>query len=41
VGARKLPPGDYQLQAKAYLPSGLTSATVSANFTILPPAPKK
>lgn len=37
VAARKLPPGEYQLQAKAYLPPGLTSATVRANFTILPP----
>lgn len=37
VAARRLPPGEYQLQAKAYLPSGLTSAPVSANFTILAP----
>ena len=40
VGARKLPPGEYQLQARAYAPSGLTSAPVSATFTVLPPAAK-
>lgn len=41
VAARKLPVGEYRLQAKAYAPSGLTSAPVSVNFTILPPDPSK
>jgi subtilisin-like proprotein convertase family protein len=41
VAARKLPVGEYQLQAKAYAPSGLTSAPVTATFTILPQAPSK
>ena len=41
VGARKLPPGDYKLQARAYAPSGLTSNAVSATFTVLPPTAKK
>jgi subtilisin-like proprotein convertase family protein len=41
VGARKLPVGEYQLQAKAYAPTGLTSAPVTATFTILPQAPSK
>jgi hypothetical protein len=41
VAARKLPVGEYRLQAKAYAPSGLTSAPVTANFTILPPVPSK
>ena len=41
VAARKLPKGEYRLQAKAYAPSGLTSAPVSVDFTILPPAASK
>jgi len=41
VGARKLPPGEYQLQARAYTASGLTSAPVGATFTVLPPAPRQ
>jgi subtilisin-like proprotein convertase family protein len=41
VGARKLPPGEYKLQARAYAGSGLTSAAVSGTFTVLPPAPKE
>lgn len=40
VGARKLPPGEYRLQARAYATSGLTSAPVSATFKVLPPATK-
>jgi hypothetical protein len=38
VGARRLPPGEYQLQAKAYAPSGLASDPAAATFTVLPPA---
>lgn len=34
-----LPPGEYQLQAKAYSSSGLVSAPAAATFTILAPAP--
>jgi hypothetical protein len=41
VGARKLPPGEYQLKATAYAPSGMASSPASATFTVLPPAPKK
>ncbi len=41
VGARKLPPGEYKLQARGYATSGLTSAPVGATFTVLPPAPVK
>jgi hypothetical protein len=41
VGARKLPPGEYQLQGRAYAPSGLTSDPVVANFTVLPQARAK
>lgn len=41
VGARKLPPGEYQLQARAYAASGLTSAPVGATFTVLPPVPRQ
>ena len=41
VGARKLPPGEYQLQARAYSASGLTSAPVGATFTVLPPAARE
>ena len=35
VGARKLPPGEFQLQAKAYGASGLTSSPVIVQFKIL------
>lgn len=41
VGARKLPPGEYELRATAYANSGLTSNPVAATFTILPPAPPR
>lgn len=39
VGARALPPGEYQLQARAFATSGLTSLPVSVNFTILAVVP--
>jgi subtilisin-like proprotein convertase family protein len=41
VGARKLPPGEFQLQARAYGTSGLTSNPVAVQFKILRAAPIK
>jgi subtilisin-like proprotein convertase family protein len=40
VGARKLPPGEFQLQATAYAPSGQKSKPATVTFTVLPPATK-
>jgi subtilisin-like proprotein convertase family protein len=37
--AKSLPPGEYQLQAKAFATSGLTSNPVGVNFTILAAVP--
>jgi subtilisin-like proprotein convertase family protein len=39
ANGRPLPAGEYQLQAKAFAPGGLTSAPVGVNFTILAPVP--
>ena len=41
VGARKLPPGEFQLQARAYAISGLSSNPVAVIFKIIPAAPAK
>lgn len=41
VAARKLPPGEYLLQGRAYSSSGLTSDLASVTFTVLPPVAAK